>query len=455
MMTLTPPSTKLQTPYEQALQHHRPALSPQAPAWWNTVQQAAWEQFEAAGFPTRRMEAWRYADLRPMLALNFQPFPAETRAFPHEAVASYLYAEAAHSRLVFYNGHFSPEASSFVSLPDGVVVTTLQQALGTHADLIQRHLTQHTSVDTDAFTLLNTAMAAAGVFVYVPRDVAVETPLHVLFVTQSDSETPQVAYPRSLVIVEAEAKLTMITSFVGFGEHPYLNNAVMDLHVGPHADLNYTHLQSESRHAYAMARTRVTLTEHSRASLASFAFGGRLTRHAVDVRFEGEHAHCMLNGLAVLKGQSQVLDHTMMAHTTAKGTSNQLYKGILGDRARSEFYGMIQIARDAAQTNAAQMNRNLLLSDDARVVTRPQLRIDNEDVKCTHGATIGHLEEDQLFYLQSRGIPLQTARHVLTLGFAGEIIAQIPVPSAQAHLAALVAESLHEVNAEKSHEAEG
>lgn len=447
-----------QTLYEKTFRSNLPALQQedlQEPAWLRSVRQTALKRFETLGFPTRRMEAWRFIDLSPILDQAFEPFSPEVQPVVTEnAIESYLSDEAGKARLVFINGYFSPERSFVGNLPQGVVLTSIRKALDTHASLLQDVLERGMTEESDAFVALNTSVFQDGAFVYVPDGIILETPVQVLFLTQGDGHQPQAAYTQNLFVSGKNARLNVVSSFIGLGnvEDRYLNNAVTTLFAGEGSALEYTHIQSEGRNAHQIAASKAYLQTGSEATLSSLSFGGKLSRHHLEVRFQGEDARCFLNGLSVLNGASEVHDHTVIDHARPGCTSHQLYKGILDGNARSEFEGTIVIRKDATLSDAAQLNRNLLLSDGARVFTRPQLKIDNDDVKCSHGATVGQLEEEELFYLASRGLPADVARSVLTLGFADEIIEKVSLPSVKAQLTRMAHAQLRQSVSTQSNE---
>lgn len=426
---------KTQSGYEKAFRAH--VRLPGAEAVHNGLESVKWhagQHWDVLHFPTRRQENWRFVELDPLLSPAYQP--AQAVDIPLETLAPYFADEAATSRLVFVNGFFQPQLSQVSGLPAGVIVTELSQRA---AQPLPDAFATGLADETDPFVLTNTMAFAQGAFIGVSQGVECQQPVQVLFVTVSHSETPQVAYPRVFVQLAQAARLSLMVSFVGInpgnGNSVTLSNGVVELFVGEHATLEYTHLQDETPTGNNLTATRAYLGRESEAVFHSFGFGGRVSRHALQVRMQGQGARCTLNGLSVLQGHSHVYDHTVIEHTEPNGTSDQLYKTILDGQTRSEFFGTIVIPRGAIQSDAGQLNRNLLLSEDARVFSRPQLMIDTDDVKCNHGATVGQLDEEQLFYLASRGLSYPVARMVLTYGFAEEMIDKVSVPSVRKQLA--------------------
>ncbi len=433
---------------EEAFRNHLSRLQSceQYPAWLTSLKQEALNRFEALGLPSRRQEAWRSIDLAPILNAQFRPFDEKQRPHLSQAdIAPYVCQEAT-NRLVFVNGFYDADLSTFTSLLAGCVVGDFQSASRTHGDLLQSTLSSLVTEGDDAFESLNTALFGNGVFISIPENTVIEAPIEILFLTAANQDVPQFGYPRVLVTLNPHAKLNLITRSVGLepAKSSYFNNMVVDLNLLEGASLQYTYIQSEASNAYQLAKTNLLLHEKSQADLTSITLGGQLSRHAVAVKFLAEHGTCQLQGLSVLNDETQVFDYTVMDHLKPNCTSQQLYKGILAAQARSEFDGTIIIHQNAQQSDASQLNRTLMLSDDARVLTRPQLKIDADDVKCSHGATVGQLEEEQLFYLASRGLSAQTAQSVLTYGFAEEVIEKIPSVSVQNQLIQQVHKALHD-----------
>lgn len=417
-------------------------LNGNEPKWLTDLRKVSWQQFKTLGFPTKNQEAWRFTDLGSFLKQTYLPFQAPA-VLEEAPIKPYFYPEAEQTRLVFVNGIFSAALSSVHKLPQGVVVSDLQTVLNDQPEQLQPWLTQALSQEDNSFLALNTALFTDGAFVFVPAQVVLESPVQLVFLTHHKEQEPRMAYPRSLIVLEEGAQLTLSSSFVGLPESTsYFNNAVMDILVGQDAKLDYTYLQAESGNALQILNTRLSLQDKAEARVISASLGSQLTRHELSVDLKGQSASCSLNGVAVLNGTTQFHDHIVMAHEQPNSNSEQLYKSILNGQSKSEFDGIIVIHEGAVQTDASQLNRNLLLSDDARAYTRPQLRIDVDDVKCSHGATVGQLQEDEIFYLESRGISSQTAQQILTFAFAEEIVEKIKVPTLRKQLSRLILEAL-------------
>jgi Fe-S cluster assembly protein SufD len=419
-----------------------------APAWVARLRESAFERFEESGFPTTDEEDWKYTNVAPIARAAFAPSRRadELRRNGAQLIAPFVYREAERSRMVFVGGHFRADLSSLEGLPEGVVVADLGAALeGEHAERIRTHLARSANVEHDAFAALNTAFLDGGAFLYLPRGTRVESPLHLLFLAdETGTQEATVNFPRVLVVAERESEATIIESYAASsGESVYLTNAVVEIFVGESARVVHYKVQSESERAFHIASTQVELSRSSVYDLTTITLGAQLSRHGIAVRFNEEGAECWVDGL-YLTGAGQHADtHSLIDHRQPHCTSHQNYKGILDGKSRAVFNGRVFVHEDARGTDAIQSNKNLLLSAEARVDTKPQLEIYNDDVKCAHGATVGQLEEEELFYLASRGLHAELARNLLTYGFAEEIVEKIKIESIKAQLDEAILGRLH------------
>ncbi len=397
------------------------------------LREGAFERFEKLGFPTTDEEDWKYTNVAPLARRTFRPFadPETTDVTPlHPA----LYREAVRSRLVFVNGAYRPELSK-TELHEGVFVGDLRDALGgEHELLLRRHLAGSAEYETDAFRALNTAFMDGGALVHIPKGVRVENPIHLLFLSAPSGEGAA-SFPRVVVVAERESEATVIESYESSAEAPtYMTNAVVQVVVGDGARLTHYKVQDEGANAFHFASTRAELGRDGFYDLTTITLGAQLSRHGIEVLLDNEGAECAVDGL-YLVGTGQHADtHSLIDHRKAHCTSRQNYKGILDGKSRAVFNGRVFVHKDAQRTDAVQSNKNLLLSSEARVDTKPQLEIFADDVKCAHGATVGQLEEEELFYLISRGLHEGLARNLLTYGFAEEIVEKIGVESIRERL---------------------
>ena len=390
------------------------------PPWLPPLQRAAQSRFAELGFPGRRDEEWRFTDVRPIAEIPFHPATGSTDAA--EIVAEFAFAGV--PQIVFVNGRYVPELSTIACLPDGAKVEPLSEALRNSAALLEPHLGRYAEFEREPFVALNTALFDEGAFVYIPRGAAIEEPIHLLYVA---SENHAAAYPRTLIVAQENSRATLIESYAGAKSAVYFTNAVTEVVLAENAVVDHYKLQRESDSAFHIAQMNVRLKRHSSFASHSITFGGAITRNDVVAILSAEHIECTLNGLYLGDGDRVVDNHTTIDHAMPNCNSHEVYKGILDDRSRGIFNGKIYVREDAQKTDAKQTNRTLLLSEDAQVNTKPQLEIFADDVKCTHGATVGQLNASQLFYLRTRGIPLEDARALLVYAFASDIVSRIKV----------------------------
>ena len=410
------------------------------PAWLKRLRERAFERFEASGFPTTDEEDWKYTNVAPLARKAFAVAPAAE--LESAAVETHVSAESRRSRLVFVNGIFRPELSSLEALPEGVIAVDLGTALAEHAEVLWEHLGRLSGEVTDAFSALNTAFAGGGAFLRVPADVEVAAPVQLLFLT-APGEAEAVTFPRVLVVAERHSRLDLIESYASVGDAEYFTDAVVEVFVGEGARLTHYKVQDEGERAYHIASTRAEVAHDGAYELTTVTLGAQLSRHGIEVILGSEGAQCRVDGL-YLVGTGQHADtHSLIDHREPHCTSRQNYKGILDGRSRAVFNGRVFVREGAHQTDAEQSNKNLLLSSEARVDTKPQLEIYNDDVKCSHGATVGQLEEEELFYLLSRGLHPDLARNLLTYGFAEEIVEGIKFESIRAQLDGAILNRLH------------
>ena len=415
----------------EKLQPWRAALEqrPQGgPRWLQDLRERGAARFSALGFPTVRDEEWRFTSVAPIASTEFVAAPAAT-VDPAD-FETYLYADAT-NRIVVANGRFSAELSRTSGLPSGVKFGSLATAISEQADTVARYFGQLADFSSRAFAALNTAFAQDGAFVFVPDGLILETPLHLIFVTTGDGA---MAHPRTLIVLGDRSQSHIVETFVGPSGGRYFTNAVTEVFAGENAVLDHYKVQEESIAAYHIASMHVHTTRSSTFSSHSFTLGGKLVRNDVIAIMDGEGAECTLNGLYIADGDRLVDNHTTIDHARAHCPSHEIYKGILGGKARAVFNGKIIVRPDAQKTDAKQTNRALLLSDSATINTKPQLEIFADDVKCTHGAAIGQIDEDALFYLRARGLTFFEARDMLIHAFAGEILERVRIEPLKAAL---------------------
>jgi Fe-S cluster assembly protein SufD len=404
-------------------------------SWLNERRSRALERANALAVPTTRDEEWRFTDLSLLTRTAYQPVTDAPRLTLSD-IAGHILPEAT-TRLVFVDGVFAPALSVIAGLPEGVLVSPLAAALDAHALVIEPHLARHAAFENEVFTALNTAYLRDGAFIRVARGRQNPAPVQVLHVA---TRKEAVAYPRCLMIAEAGADCTLVEDFVGLGDTVYFNNAVTEIAVGEGACVRHVRVQRESGAAFHIANCSVDLAKDAYYASHAVTLGARLSRLNLNVQQQGEGVEVKLDGLALISGRQLADSHTLMDHLRANGACQQLHKCIVGGAAHAVFNGKIVVRPGAQLTDSAQQSRVLLLSDKARVDAKPQLEIFADDVKCAHGAAIGQLDAEQMFYLRSRGLPEARARNLLTYAFAAEVVDRIPVPSLVAQLERVVLE---------------
>jgi Fe-S cluster assembly protein SufD len=414
------------------------------PAWIFPLRKAGIARFAELGFPTLQHEDWRFTNVAPIAKLPFKPVlqPSPDGLTP-EAIAQFTFGSVAANRLVFIDGHYAADLSSIGPQPSGVMVSSLAAALAGDAELIKVYLAQHPEGDGNAFAALNAAFFQDGGFVYVPAGKQVEQPVHLLFISTA-KETGAATHPRNLILAEKASQVTVLESYVNLGEASYFTNAMTELVLGENATVEHVKFQDESRNAFHLAAVNAYLARSSNFISHSIATGARLSRNSIRTALAGEGVECVLNGLYLTRGDQLADHHMVVEHAQPHCNSHEYYNGILDGRSKGVFHGRILVRPAAQKTDAKQTNKNLLLSEDATVDTKPQLEIYADDVKCTHGATIGQLNEESIFYLRARGIGLETARRMLIHAFAGEIIERIRHAAAREELDKLIWERLEQ-----------
>lgn len=393
--------------------------------WLQELRDRAANWVRHSTIPTTREEEWRFTDLSALRQVKFHSLQATS-----PDITAFTLPESDHSRLVFVNGVYAPELSAVASLPTGIVVGNLSALPVTEQERVQQHLAQAEGA-LEVFTALNTAGIADVAVVLVGKNVIVETPIHLLFISVA-GETATISQPRCLVVAESGSQVSVIEDYVTTsqgGEGVYLTNAVTEIAIADNAHVIHTRVERDSQQAFHIGKTAVTQARYSRYTCHAISLGAKLSRHNLEILQTGEQTETTLNGLTMIAGNQVADTHSAIALNHPYGTSKQLHKCIVGDRAHAVFNGKVFVPKPAQLTDAAQLNRNLLLSPKARVDTKPQLEITADNVKCAHGATVSQLEDDEIFYLQSRGIDANDARKLLVNAFAAEIINHIPVAS--------------------------
>jgi Fe-S cluster assembly protein SufD len=395
------------------------------PSWLAGRRRDAADRFAATGFPTPKHEDWHYTSTAPIAEAAFPTLLDASATITAAELAPFVFGEgSAWPTAVFVNGRFDAARSSLGSLPEGVRVLPLAEALAERPELLERHLGRIAGVGDQPFAALNTALFRDGVVIVVSKEMEAETPVHVVWASDANAARGA-THPRTLIVAERHSKLTVLESFVGLGDATYFTNAVAEVDLADGATVHHLRVQRESARAFHVGHVEVRQGRDSHLVQFSFAAGGKLSRANVLTTLDGEGCGATLNGLYLL-GDDQHCDHqTRIEHAQPNTYSRELYKGILDGQSHGVFNGKVYVHPVAQKTDGKQTNNTLLLSDQARVDTKPQLEIFADDVKCTHGATVGRLDETSLFYMKSRGINARAARELLTYAFAADVLETI------------------------------
>jgi Fe-S cluster assembly protein SufD len=408
------------------------------PAWLTGVRQAAADRFRALGFPTPKNEDWHYTSVAPIVEADFRPSRSPGGDVRAADLVPYL-VSSSWPTAVFVNGRFAPELSTLAALPAGVRVLDLATALRDEPSLVERHLTKYAGFEEHAFTALNTALMADGAVVHVARETVAEAPVHLLFVTDALGARTA-AHLRNLIVVERHAKAAVLESYVALGDASYFTNAVTEASVADGATLTHYKVQRESQRAFHVGTLETRQARDSHFVSFSFAVGAALSRTNVYTVLGGEGCGATLNGLYMVGGDQHCDHQTRIEHAEPNCYSRELYKGLLDGASRGVFNGKVYVHPVAQKTDGKQENHSLILSDKAQVNTKPQLEIFADDVKCTHGATIGRIDERSLFYMKSRGVSAPVARQLLVYAFAADVLETIEQPELREGLEGLALE---------------
>lgn len=395
---------------------------PDEPAWVSELRVEAFENFRALGLPTVKHEEWRWTNLKRIADTDF--VPAEFAEVSEDQLAPYLIEGADEIRLVFVNGHYADKLSKVPAIPDGLVIQPVSRVLGSDEGL-QVKLARFAE-PTQPFTALNTALFVDGAYIRAGNSLTVETPIHVIYVS-TDSDTPAVSSPRTLVLAGESSELRVVESFVGLGDKPRFVNAVTEIVAKGNAQVRHVKLLRESEATSHVSWNELNVERDANVTSNSINLDAGLARNDVHAVLTAEGANCTLNGLVLGRDSQHFDNHIVVDHVRPHGTSNQLYRAVVDDKSRSVFAGKVIVRQGANGTDAQQQNNNLLLSDDAKVDTKPQLEIYTDDVKCSHGATSGQLDPEAIFFLRCRGIDEKHSRNLLTYAFANDVIEHIKI----------------------------
>jgi len=405
-----------------------------APAWLADLRQNAIRAFAESGFPGRKDEEWRHTNLTPLLQAPFVPLVnGVTDAVVESQIEALAIPELWKNRLVFVNGSYRPALSSIAGQGDGITVGGLASVAADGQPLLEQHLARLADPGANPLAALNTAFAQDGTFVHIAEGASLEEPIYLLYLT-STLEDGGATHPRNLVVLSPHARVSVLEHYVSACAAAHFTNGVTELVVADGASLEHVRVQDECLLAFHVSATHGSLGRTANLVSYNLSFGARFARNDVSVALTGENALCTLNGVYLGTGERRIDNHTSIDHVEPACESHELYRGILGGKSRGVFRGRILVRPNAQKTDAKQTNNCLILSDEAVIDTMPQLEIFANDVKCTHGATVGELDEEAVFYLQARGIARPDARGMLTHAFASEVLSRLSNEAARSFL---------------------
>ena len=401
--------------------------------WLTNVREQSASWVSRLSVPTKKDEEWRFTDIAEILDLDI----VTPKLFNTKGEQPFVITEAENTRLVFVNGVYAEELSDTSGLPEGIYVGNLTNLPEAYCKYFRPFLGTIPGKE-EVFTSLNTASISDVAIIWAAPNTVVEKPIHLLFVSRSDvsADSVTITQPRAWIVAERNCQLTIVEEYDGMAQ--YLSNSVTEVFLGENAQINHTRLQQEAPDAYHIGKTAVSQQRDSRYTLTEINLGGKLSRHSPQVDQVGEQTETNLNGLTVAKDKQTADTHSIIQLNHPHGTTDQLHKCLVSDRAHSVFNGKVFVPKPAQLTNASQLNRNLLLSPKARVDTKPELQITADNVKCSHGATVSQLEPDEIFYLRSRGLSEDDARQLLIDAFVTEIIERIPVESVRESIKSVI-----------------
>ena len=424
--------------YKKQLEHLQRINS--VPTWLKSIRESNFETYKKLGFPTKKDENWRYFDLSPIASHEFKLPPSNSQTIDSAKIQPLKFYGDDCYLLVYVNGHFQRDYSNNYCSSNNIVINDLHSSILKSDDFCEKSITKYSQTCNDAFTSLNLAFLNDGAYIRIPDNTILDKPIHILNYV-SDSAEDCAVFPHNLIVVGDNCEVEILESFDGLPSLKYFSNTVTKIAIGNNSNVNHCKLQRESKYASHIANQDVYIDGSSRYVSTTITLGGQVSRNNISTYLDNEYAECTLNGLYIGTDKRLIDNHTLIDHAKANCNSYELFKGILCDNSAGVFNGKIFVHQAAQKTDAKQTNRVLLLSDDAKINTKPELEIYADDVKCTHGATIGQLDEEALFYLKARGITKRNAYALLTRAFANEALQKV----SQDSIRDLVAEYLNAI----------
>ncbi|GLB53918.1 Fe-S cluster assembly protein SufD [Neptunitalea chrysea] len=406
----------------------------------SNIRTNAIKQFETLGFPTKKLEAWKYTSLNSVLKPDYNVFAKKEKALEYKDVKQYFIHNIETYKIVFIDGVYSAQLSE--TSHEGLDVCLMSEALSKpkYKEVIETYFNKIAKED-DSLTSLNTAFTKEGAYIYIPKSKVVEKPVEIIHFA-TGVEDALLIQPRNLVVVEENAQVQIIERHQSLTAHPVLTNSVTEMFVAENAVLDYYKIQNDLQSASLIDNTYISQKRQSNASVHTFSFGGKLTRNNLNFFHKGEYIDSTMKGITILSDKQHVDHYTLVDHAEPNCESHQDYKSIFADKSVGVFNGKIYVNRIAQKTNAFQQNNNILLDDTATINTKPQLEIFADDVKCSHGCTIGQLDTEAMFYLKTRGIPEKEAKGLLTYAFANNVLESVRIPEVKTRINKLIAQKL-------------
>ena len=405
--------------------------------WFSKQRQSAFDIFQESGFPNTRVEDWKYTDVKPIAKNTFSNITESNMASDNNEIDEILIKDLDCVNLVFINGAYSEKYSDIKNISSKIVIKSMADALINDESLLKKHLTKHINQELNSFTALNTAFIQDGAYINISANTNIDKPINITYISR-DSNHPFATHPRNLIVMGENSNATIIENYVGSGKVNYFTNSVTETVLLQGAVLKHYKIQQEGSSAFHIASLNTSQSKDSRFESHLVSIGGALVRNNINASLNEEGAEIIMNGLYMTEDVQHVDNHTRVDHLKPHTQSHQNYRGVLNGKSRGVFNGKVVVHPQAQKIEAYQNNANLLLSDDAEIDTKPELEIYADDVKCTHGATVGQLDDDMLFYLRSRAVDEKTARSLLTYAFADEVISEINIKEIQNKLERLI-----------------
>ena len=405
--------------------------------WFSKQRQSAFDIFKESGFPNTRVEDWKYTDVKPIAKNTFSNITESNVASDNNEIDEILIKDLDCVNLVFINGAYSEKYSDIKNISSKIVIKSMADALINDESLLKKHLTKHINQELSSFTALNTAFIQDGAYINISANTNIDKPINITYISR-DSNHPFATHPRNLIVMGENSNATIIENYVGSGKVNYFTNSVTETVLLQGAVLKHYKIQQEGSSAFHIASLNTSQSKDSRFESHLVSIGGALVRNNINASLNEEGAEIIMNGLYMTEDVQHVDNHTRVDHLKPHTQSHQNYRGVLNGKSRGVFNGKVVVHPQAQKIEAYQNNANLLLSDDAEIDTKPELEIYADDVKCTHGATVGQLDDDMLFYLRSRAVDEKTARSLLTYAFADEVISEINIKEIQNKLERLI-----------------